>query len=124
MKSLEKGMLRCCALFCITFADKYREGLSASELKEMVINMSLTMRVYSVNPNATRTYEQYGEIMESLVSYLACEDDENANKDFDCYSVRTKLSITNNTFKAKIQNSADRFGDLFSKQIEAILAKA
>ncbi|ECG0706359.1 hypothetical protein DL122_11810 [Salmonella enterica subsp. salamae] len=124
MKSLDKNMLKTLAFFCVTFSEKYRDGADVDELKGLVINLSLTMRPDSVNPNASLTYEQYGEIMEAMVSYLACEDDDGAGTEFDSHSARTKLSIANEKLKSKIQRVADRINDRFSEQIESILANA
>lgn len=124
MKSLDKDQLRFLASFCAIFADKYREGLSAHELKAMVLQTMLALRVHSTRPQAARTCEQYGEIAESLVASLAYEDDDNQGQEFECYSARTKLSIANSALKNKIQRAADRLDDRFSEQIEGILASA
>ncbi|EHG2879800.1 hypothetical protein VWU69_004424 [Salmonella enterica] len=42
-------------LFCVTFSEKYRDGADVDELKGLVINLSLTMRPDSVNPNSSQT---------------------------------------------------------------------
>ncbi|EAN2294113.1 hypothetical protein LJ649_003375 [Salmonella enterica] len=124
MKTFEKQMLVTIASFCADFADKQREGSYISDLKDMVLNMSLTMRPHSVNPGATRTYEQYGELMDFLVRYLACEDDEGAGVEFECFSAQRKMEMVNFALKQKIQHTADRINDDFSEKIERILIRA
>ncbi|EJH7012885.1 hypothetical protein D0525_16320 [Salmonella enterica] len=117
MKSLDKTMLRAVAAFCSTFSDKYREDYSSSELKCFVLHMCQKMRPDSAFSGATRTSEQYGELMVSMMRYIACEDNSDSSE-------HQKLLMANGNMKRMIQLTADRISDQFSEEIESLLANA
>ncbi|EDC3150117.1 hypothetical protein KGN64_003197 [Salmonella enterica] len=123
MKSLDKEMLKTTAYFCADFAEKYIKGATSEDLKSFVLQFSLKMHPLCIYHAATRTHEQYGELMSVLIKYLSCEDDEGA-AGYDRYSERTKLGSLNHALKTQIQRTADSVSDLFSEQIEAILKSA
>ncbi|MDW3779645.1 hypothetical protein QWU01_22855 [Kluyvera cryocrescens] len=57
MKSFDKDMLKTTAYFSADFEDKYIEGVTAEELKSLVLKFSLKMHPLSTYPAATRTHE-------------------------------------------------------------------
>lgn len=123
MKSFDKDMLKSTAYFCADFQEKYIEGATAEVLKSLALKFSVKMHPLSTYDAATRTHEQYGELMSVLIKYLSCEEDEGSGG-YDRYSERTKLGSLNHALKSQIQRSADRVSDPFSEQIEAILKSA
>ncbi|EDS6807055.1 hypothetical protein AZH90_004324 [Salmonella enterica subsp. enterica serovar Legon] len=123
MKRLGKDTLRSMAVFCSIFDKKYDEGASVEELKDIVINVALTMRIRSVNPDATRTYEQYGILMEYLLNYLSCTDDDGIGVEFERFTARRKMGNVNFMTGMRIRDAAEDIDDNFADRIEQILKK-